>query len=397
MSVIETNSQYQLAFDAIKAKEASQTQKDAFERFMATGLPTRKHEEWKYTNLHKFWNDEWKIGSIVEPAPAQSTKLNTEPFETVVFNNGYWSEVLGAVTPEFSFVNKEADPMVDFTLAFADSGASFQLDNQEKPLYIQINRSHAADVIASRFQFHLGNSQEAKVILDFTSSDTAILTSLLTEAFVGNNSQLEIYFLQDNIEAHQLITNTFSKCGRDSRIKLHVVNRNSELVRNYSYSKMEGENSEVHLYGLYDLVKQDMVDNRTVVDHAVPNCYSNELYKGILNDSSVGTFNGKILVQLDAQKTNAFQHNPNIVLSDNAAINTKPQLEIFADDVKCSHGATIGNLDENMLFYLRQRGLGKQDARNLLLFAFAAEVLEEFSISEIKDFYIQQLEANILK
>jgi Fe-S cluster assembly protein SufD len=153
---------------------------------------------------------------------------------------------------------------------------------------------------------------------------------------------------------------------------------------------MEAEYGESHMFGLYLLDGKTQVDNHTIVDNVMPNCFSNELYKGIMDGDSTGIFNGKIFVRKDAQKTNAYQSNKNILLSDNASANTKPQLEILADDVKCSHGCTIGKLDEEAMFYLRARGIGERNAQALLLHAFAVDILDNIKTAPLRT-YIDQL------
>jgi len=159
---------------------------------------------------------------------------------------------------------------------------------------------------------------------------------------------------------------------------------------------MGSERSEAHLYGLYFQSGSSHIDNHTVVDNVMPNCFSNELYKGIMNDEATGVFNGKIFVRQDAQKTNAYQSNKNILLSDNASVNTKPQLEIFADDVKCSHGCTVGQLDEEALFYLQSRGISENTAKSLLVRAYAEDILEHIKLVPIHD-YIEKLISKRLK
>jgi Fe-S cluster assembly protein SufD len=153
---------------------------------------------------------------------------------------------------------------------------------------------------------------------------------------------------------------------------------------------MEAEYGESHMYGLYLLDGKTHVDNHTIVDNVMPNCFSNELYKGIMDGESTGVFNGKIFVRKDAQKTNAYQSNKNVLLTDTASVNTKPQLEIFADDVKCSHGCTIGKLDEEALFYLRARGIGERSAKSLLLHAFAVDILDNIKSEPLRE-YVDKL------
>jgi Fe-S cluster assembly protein SufD len=184
-------------------------------------------------------------------------------------------------------------------------------------------------------------------------------------------------------------TTHFRQVGK-SCIHAVTISLNGDIVRNNLNMVMETAHSEAHMYGLYFLNGATHVDNHTVVDNVQPHCQSNELYKGIIDDSATAVFNGKIYVQKDAQKTNAFQSNKNILLSEAATVNTKPQLEIFADDVKCSHGCTIGQLDEEALFYLQSRGISKKAAQSLLVQAFAIDILEHIKPIEIRA-YVEQL------
>ena len=163
------------------------------------------------------------------------------------------------------------------------------------------------------------------------------------------------------------------------------------MVRNNLQARHAGQNCETHFFGLYLLDHDNLIDNHTLMDHAMPNCYSHELYKGIVGPEGKAVFNGKVLVRPDAQKTNAYQSNANILLADTGTVNAKPELEIFADDVKCSHGATVGQLDLNELFYLKSRGIGEEKARTILLTAFAGEVVEAVRIEALRDDLMAQL------
>ena len=208
---------------------------------------------------------------------------------------------------------------------------------------------------------------------------------MVTEAVVAENASVDFYIIQDQNEQTVNVTNTLAHQSRDSRFATHTFTLGGKMVRNNLHFTLADENCEAYMNGLYLPSGNQHFDNQSFVDHAMPNCYSNELYKGIMMDQSTGVFNGKIMVREDAQKTNAFQSNKNILLSDDAVINTKPQLEIFADDVKCSHGATIGQLDEEALFYLRARGMGKEQAKAILTEAFAGEVLDSIEIESLKN------------
>jgi Fe-S cluster assembly protein SufD len=178
---------------------------------------------------------------------------------------------------------------------------------------------------------------------------------------------------------------------RDSRYYNATISWSGQMVRNNLQARHAGQNCETHFFGLYLLDHDNLIDNHTLMDHAMPNCYSHELYKGIVGPEGKAVFNGKVLVRPDAQKTNAYQSNANILLADTGTVNAKPELEIFADDVKCSHGATVGQLDLNELFYLKSRGIGEEKARTILLTAFAGEVVEAVRIEALRDDLMAQL------
>jgi Fe-S cluster assembly protein SufD len=223
----------------------------------------------------------------------------------------------------------------------------------------------------------------------------ASFTNVVTETYAGKNAHVEHYKIQQQTgESYQ---NNFTQIFQEADTNINHVTLTLDglFVRNNLHFYMNGQNCNSLLYGLYITDKNNFVDNHTLVDHAKPNCYSDEKYKGVLKDKSTAVFNGKIKVHLDAQKTNAYQRNQNILLSDDATINTKPQLEIFADDVKCTHGATIGQLDEEPMFYLRSRGIPEDAARKLLLNAFADDIAEKIKIPELVELLEQQIEEKL--
>jgi Fe-S cluster assembly protein SufD len=207
---------------------------------------------------------------------------------------------------------------------------------------------------------------------------------------VNDNAFVEYYKIQnDTANASQVSTTHIRQTGR-SYVHAVTITLSGGMIRNNMNMVLEAAGNEAHLYGLYMLKGRTHADNHTLVDNKNPNCFSNQLYKGIVDDNATGVFNGKIMVEPQAQKTNAYQSNKNILLSDNASINTKPQLEIFADDVKCSHGCTVGQLDEAALFYLRARGIPKESARALLLQAFTEDILDQVKPKQLHK-YIKQL------
>jgi len=206
-------------------------------------------------------------------------------------------------------------------------------------------------------------------------TDNPVLTNSVTEVYVGKNAEVDYYKIQNDKTTSSLIDNTFIKQERDSTCSLHTFSLGGKITRNNLRFYQHGVNCNSILKGVTILEGKQHVDHNTLVHHIEPNCESHQDYKGIFSEKSVGVFNGSILVDRLAQKTNAFQSNNNILLDDGATCNSKPQLEIFADDVKCSHGCTIGQLDNEALYYLRTRGIPKKEARALLMFAFANKVL----------------------
>jgi Fe-S cluster assembly protein SufD len=207
---------------------------------------------------------------------------------------------------------------------------------------------------------------------------------------VENEARLEYYKIQnDGFNTNQVSTTHIRQIGK-SFTHAVTISLNGGLVRNNLNIILDAKNCESHLYGLYFQSGNSHIDNHTIVDNIKPNCFSNELYKGILNDQATGVFNGKIFVRQAAQKTNAYQSNKNILLSDTSSVNTKPQLEIFADDVKCTHGCTVGRLNEEGLFYLQSRGISEKTARNLLLSAYASDILEQIKPEAIRS-YVEKL------
>ena len=210
--------------------------------------------------------------------------------------------------------------------------------------------------------------------------------NVASEIFLKENAELEVNKIQTECDGAILVDNTDVSQLEGSKLLSNTITTNGKMVRNNLRIAIDGEHCESYMNGLYLVKDKDHIDNHTVVDHRKANSYSNELYKGIIDDNATGVFNGKIYVQQDAQKTNAFQSNKNILLSDRASMNTKPQLEIWADDVKCSHGATTGQIDPDQVFYLRSRGLDEKQAKGLLLHAFATEFLEQISSDPLSQY-----------
>jgi Fe-S cluster assembly protein SufD len=237
------------------------------------------------------------------------------------------------------------------------------------------------------------NSQVRVVESHAGDGETPYLSNAVTEVSVGDHAVVDHYTVVREAEAAFRIGSLHVTLGRASNFSSHTITLGGAIVRNTAHVVLAGEGGECTLNGLYLAKGRQLVDNQTTIDHAQPHCDSHELYKGILDGRSRAVFNGKIIVRLDAQKTDAKQSNKTLLLSEDAQITTKPQLEIFADDVKCTHGATVGQLDQDALFYLRSRGLSRDQARQLLTHAFAADLLAHIKVEAIRT----QLDALLLE
>ncbi|MBW3467265.1 Fe-S cluster assembly protein SufD [Arthrospiribacter ruber] len=373
----------------------------AREQALAAGLPAVKEEEYKFTAIQRKIEksiSDFGRAKVLELTPEQVAAALPEGFDGdyIVFNNGipelnlssfgqegYTATLLSGSRPEKlgKVAKNEKDVFTAINTASFIDGLHIEVaKNQqiEKPIhFLFFNQSNSGQVINSRILIEVEANAEISFLENTVSvNDESYFLNQVTEVIAAPNSKSSYSRLQN--ESNQAITvNNFeTDIHRDAVFTSNVISLGGDMVRNNLTLNLLDSGCEGNMYGLYLLNGKTHVDNHTNVDHTKPHAESNELYKGILADSSRGVFNGKIFVRQDAQKTNAFQQNNNILLSEDATINTKPQLEIWADDVKCSHGCTTGQLDEEALFYLQARGLGKDQAKGLMLYAFAGEVLE---------------------
>ena len=261
----------------------------------------------------------------------------------------------------------------------------------EKPVEVLFLSAGGQSVSVVKNHIEISKSASARFRFLFRSADSSsYLTNSITTIHVSANAQFELDQLQFESPAATHYNRTDVTQHRDSKFSINTFSLDGKLIRNDLNIISEGENTETHMRGLYMVNGQQHVDNHTLMDHRVPNCYSNELYKGVMDGKATGVFNGKVFVRRDAQKINAFQSNANVLLSDDARINSKPELEIYADDVKCSHGSTTGQMDEEALFYLRARGIGEESAKKLLIRAYAGEVLDAISDESFR-LYLEEL------
>ena len=273
--------------------------------------------------------------------------------------------------------------------AFTTDGVSIEIAKNaiiKEPIQLIYVTTGTAVLSSVRNIIVANENSDATIVMGYYGEQAdSNFTNVVTEIKVKQNASLSIHKIQhENNTNFHINTETVSQ-DRDSRFSLSTSTFSGAIVRNNVYVHVDGENAETNLYGLYLTDEKQLVDNHTVIDHKVPNCNSNELYKGVLDGQSTGVFNGKVFVREQAQKINAFQSNGNVLLSDNASMNSKPELEIYADDVKCSHGSTTGQIDEEAIFYLRARGISEKSAKSLMINGFVGEVVEQISNEIIRE------------
>lgn len=388
----------------------------SFEILNETAFPTTKTEAWKYTRTTRISNGTFQLANptvqSVTPYLIEGLKGNI-----LVFVNGFYQADLSTIidtkgltvsslasTPNDwvkanTKVTLEGEVFNALNTAFTTDGVCIEIAKNaiiEEPIQL-IYITTGSSVLSTVRNILISNdNSEATITMNYVGENAeANFTNVITEVTVKTNASLSIHKVQqENNTNFHINTETISQ-GRDSRFTLSTSTFSGAIVRNNVYVHVDGENAETNLYGLYLTDDKQLVDNHTVIDHKVPNCNSNELYKGVLDGQSIGVFNGKVYVREQAQKINAFQSNGNVLLSDNASMNSKPELEIYADDVKCSHGSTTGQIDEEAVFYLRARGISEKSAKSLLINGFVGEVVDQIS-NEIVREHITKLMAQKL-
>lgn len=388
------------------------------EAFLRLGLPENKAEEFRHTPITRLLQKNLAL----EPKENQLAPLNLDAVRIhdldayrVVFINGIYSEEHSSLPTTSDIVVKPLADAVDagepLVLTHLGKYADVQSDGfvawntaawsngvfihakrnaiVDKPVYL-VHWHHAEDtevVSLVRNLIVVETNAQLEVFERYGSNgDAAHFSNHVTEAVVQANGGLDFYTLQNDKGKRYQYAYMRVYQEPSSRVNTYTFTFDGKLVRNTLQLALDGQGIESHMYGLYLVSGDTIADNHTVVDHRQPNSFSNEIYKGILDGNSKGVFNGKIYVRPQAQKTNAFQANRNILMSDSATVNTKPQLEIWADDVKCSHGCTTGQLDEEAIFYLQARGIDKDSARAMMLFAFATEVLDNIRHEGLRHF-----------
>ena len=401
---------------------------EAIKNFEHKGFPSKKEEAWKYTSLNSLQKVDFSIFpkelNALEYKEVKKYFINEIDTYKIVFIDGIFSSNLSETTHDgvdiclmssalnkpmykqiidvyFNKVASKDESLTTLNTAFSKEGAYIYIPKNKmpkKPIEIVhfATGNEASLMLQPRNLIIVEENAEVQIIERHQSlTSNEVLTNCVTEIFAAKSSIVDYYKVQNDAANASLIDNTYVDQKDKSDVKFHTFSFGGKLTRNNLNFYQNGEYLDSTMKGVTILGDKQHVDHHTLVHHIEPNCESHQDYKGIYGDSSTGVFNGKIIVEKLAQKTNAFQQNNNILISDKASINTKPQLEIFADDVKCSHGCTIGQLDEDALFYLQSRGIPKKEARALLMYAFANNVLESVRIPELKT-RINKLIANKL-
>ncbi|WP_294632143.1 Fe-S cluster assembly protein SufD [uncultured Bacteroides sp.] len=391
----------------------------AFADFERLGFPTRKQEKYKYTDVSKFFEPDYglNLNRLDIPVnPYEVFKCDVPNMSTSLYfvvNDGFYSKALPASHlpegvlfgslkemaekyPELvgKYYGKLADTSQDgvtaFNTAFAQDGVLLYVPKNvtvERPIQlVNILRGDVDFLVNRRVLIVLEEGAQARMLMcDHAMDNVNFLATQVIEVFVGANAFFDLYELEETHTSTVRISNLYVKQEANSNVLLNGMTLYNGTTRNTTEVLLAGEGAEIRLCGMAIEDKNQHVDNHTTIDHAVPNCTSNELFKYVLDDQSVGAFSGLVLVRPGAQHTSSQQTNRNLCATRDARMYTQPQLEIYADDVKCSHGATVGQLDENALFYMRQRGIPEREARLLLMFAFVNEVVDTIRLDALRD------------
>ena len=391
----------------------------AMEKFHELGVPTKKNESYRYTNLDPIFRNDYKnyfIPQASDFVKAEEFRCDVTDLDThgIVLLNGFyptineklrelpggiWIGSLNEASKKFSeivekhysrYAKSNTDGLVHLNTAMASDGVFVHVPkgvSLKKPVQVV----DLVDSDADTFNQHRNlivveeNAEFTIIVCDHTLSPQKFLTNGVTEVYVGENARFEVIRVQNQHNNAYKVTHTFIHQEKNSFAASNNITLHGGLIRNSTYHHLAGEGAECNSYGLYLSDKFQHVDNFVNVEHSSPNCTSNQLFKGVLDDMATGAFNGRIFVAPGAQGTIAYQKNNNILLTDTARMDTKPQLEIYANDVKCSHGATVGQLNDDALFYLQSRGINKKEARLMLMFGFAHEVLQNIKVDPLRE------------
>ncbi len=408
-------------FESLKSSKDSEwfseQRRSALDSFKQAGFPSTRQENWKYTDVKQIARKGFS-NTRTGQAKASKEELEQVRFKDLncielVFVNGAYSNDISHISalPEGVVVcdlatafakhkdlleqhiktDETTSSFTALNTAFSQHGVLIFVPSNtrlERPINLIFIGKEQSDGYAAHLRniVVLEDSAEATVIESYIGFDDAqYFTNAVTDVTLNQNARCIHYKLQQESNSSYHIGNLRAEQGKDSYLETHSIALGAALARNDIHSQLNAVGANIVLNGLYMTKDKQHIDNHTRVDHLKPHTLSTENYRGVLNDRSRAVFNGKVIVHKDAQKIEAYQNNANLLLSDDAEIDTKPELEIYADDVKCSHGATVGQLDKNMLFYLRSRAIDEDTARSLLTFAFAEEVISKIGLAPIRD------------
>ena len=393
------------------------------------GFPTLADENWRYTNIKPLLKQAFNVVTHAgqKLTSQQIDAFNIDGFDSlrIVFVDGELDAALSAQEFTEGLIIKSMADMLDnyadkaakhinhllpdsthgfmaLNTAFVRNGVWIETENGavvDKPIeLIFVTTGDDQALVQPRNVIIAGDNSQVKIIERYVSlNDNKTMTNTIAEIYCGRNANIEHARIQQESRSATHISGTFVKIEEKAHFSTSTITLGGNLTRNDLRCQIAGQGAHSNMYGLYATNQRQHVDNFTQVEHQVANCTSDELYKGVLDDRSRAVFHGRIYVAPDAQQTDAYQNNRTLLLSPDAEIDTKPQLEIYADDVKCSHGATIGQLNEEYLFYLRARGVENSKARRMLTFAFVKEALAAISIEPLKTYLEEQLDQQLLK
>jgi len=394
--------------------------KNALERFLDKGFPTTRDEEWRFTNVAPLVSGSFALPVLPHADAEKDVSALKKDFGfdesyELVFVNGRVSKALSSLVdlpdgvvvtsladalassahaetlrPILSRGSGDATPFFDLNEAFLSDGAFVHIPEGvalERPIHLMFLTSSGEPMVTHPRSVIVGEAgSQLRIIESYGGPNDAVYwTNAVTQVIAHEGAVIDHYKLQrESASAFHLASLGYVQ-KRSATVSNHSLSLGARLARHDIRCELDGEGADVTLNGLYVVKGSQHVDHHTVIDHRVPHCTSRELYKGVLDDASSGVFNGRIIVRADAQKTDSRQTNKNLLLSDDALVTTNPQLEINADDVKCAHGATIGQLDPEALFYLRSRGIAREDARRILTEGFMADISDRIRLAAVRD------------
>lgn len=419
----EFETKHQFTQDTAATDRLTQLRNNAFSIFKAKGFPSIKEEDWRFTNLVPFLDSSFDVHPASVDTDSLQQAINEEKipgldtYQLVLVNGSIRmdlshlpAEDLMTVQPLRNIINESffidhisnnshvgVNALVALNTAFFSDGYFVEVKKNsvvDKPLLILHLYTSDKDAFFQPRHFVVVNRNAKAEIIERSAGikdETVTLTNSVLELLIQENAHLVHHTIQSHTNNERWLNYNHVDQQRSSRYDNFTCTLpGADLVRNNLEISLNGTATETHLYGLYLVADHQLTDNHTAIQHLHPSCQSNELYKGVIMDTGKAVFNGKVFVAQDAQQTNAYQQNNNLLLSDKAQVYAKPQLEIFADDVKCSHGCTIGQFNPESLFYLRSRGISETAARKLLVEAFAFDVTEKIDNEAVKQ-YVQQL------